>query len=151
MKTIEQTIAFIQCAHEGQRDKAAMPYWLHPVAVMKRLGPDATHNEKLTALLHDVLEDTGYSGQDLLFIGFPRDVVAAVELLTRPKGAARPEYLDWIRTLAASGNRLAIRVKIADNEENADPARLAKLDPAARIKAGRYDKALTILRPALPQ
>ena len=49
-------------------------------------------------------------------------MIAAVVLLSRSEGVT---YADWIRWIAASGNRMAIRVKIADNEDNSDPARVA--------------------------
>lgn len=60
MPSIDETIAFIRSAHVGQTDKAGAPYWRHPVSVMERLGADATEDEKLVALLHDVVEDTPY-------------------------------------------------------------------------------------------
>lgn len=147
---IDKTIAFIKAAHAGQVDKAGAPYWLHPVAVMHRLGSGATVMEKLTALLHDTVEDTKYSIDDLRGSGIFDPVLMAVALLTRPKDADRLPYLDWIREIAASGNRIAIKVKIADNEENADPDRLALLpaDEAASL-AERYAASLAILRPAL--
>jgi hypothetical protein len=146
MPTIDDTIAFIRAAHDGQTDKGGKAYWHHPVAVMHRLGPAASESEKLAALLHDVIEDTRYTAGDLRKLGYSGEVVAAVALLTRPPGVA---YLDWIDSIAASGNRVAIRVKIADNEENADLKRLALLPPGEQGIAERYARSLSILRPAL--
>lgn len=146
MPTIEDTIEFIRAAHAGQTDKGGQPYWQHPVAVMRRLGPSASETEKLTALLHDVIEDTHTSADDLRRLGFAEEVIAAVGLLTRPKAIA---YLDWIRSIAASGNELAIRVKIADNEENSDPVRVAAMPPGERGLVTRYERSLHILRGAL--
>lgn len=146
MPTIDETIAFIQEAHAGQTDKAGNPYWMHPVSVMRRLGPDASENEKLAALLHDVIEDTDHTAADLLAMGYPDDVVVAVQLLSRPEGDARPAYLEWVRSLAASGNRTAVRVKIADNEDNLDPERIALLPPNERDITRRYEQSLRILR-----
>lgn len=147
MRTIEETITFIREAHAGQTDKAGAPYWLHPVSVMERLGPDASLDEKLAALLHDIVEDTRYSLNGLRKLGYADTVVEAVRLLTKPK----PEvpYLDWIRTIAESGNIIAIRVKIADNEDNIDPGRVAKLPPAMRGGQARYSRSLEILQRAL--
>lgn len=110
---IADTITFIQLAHGGQNDRAGKPYWTHPVSVMTRLGDDATEEERIAALLHDILEDTDYTADGLLALGFSGSVVEAVKLLTRPAG---PTYMEWIRSIAASGNRTAIRVKIADND-----------------------------------
>lgn len=147
---VEGTIEFIKVAHGTQVDKAKRPYWLHPVRVMYRLGEDASLEEKLAALLHDVVEDTAWSVDGLRSRGvFPDPVLDAVALLTRPAGADRPTYMDYIRSIAASGNRIAIRVKIADNEENSDPVRIAALPPGERDIVRRYERSLAILRPAL--
>lgn len=146
MPTIDDTIAFIQKAHAGQTDKAGNPYWQHPVSVMRRLGPDASWQERQVALLHDVIEDTDHTAADLLALGYPPEVVDAVQLLSRPQGENRPTYMNWIRSIAASGNRLAIRVKIADNEDNSDPKRIAALPPEGRDIVGRYERSLRILR-----
>jgi (p)ppGpp synthase/HD superfamily hydrolase len=146
MPTIDETIEFIKSAHAGQSDKAGNPYWMHPVSVMRRLGEDACEDAKIAALLHDVLEDTEYTADDLLVMGYSPEVVEAVRLLSRPKGGLT--YMNWIRTIAASGNKIAIRVKIADNEDNSDPARIAALPPEGRDIVHRYERSLQILRPA---
>src|SRR5262249_56758543 len=114
-------------AHADQTDKAGVPYWQHPVAVMQRLGDHASESERLAALLHDVIEDTGHTAADLRAMGYSNEVVEAVLLLSRPNGPDRPTYLDWIRSLAASGNRTAIKVKIPDLEHKSPPARVARL------------------------
>jgi (p)ppGpp synthase/HD superfamily hydrolase len=146
MPTIEETIAFIRTAHEGQTDKAGAPYWRHPVSVMERLGPEASEDDKLAALLHDVMEDTHHSADDLRARGYSEAVIDTVRLLTKPKGVP---YLDCIRAIAESGNVSAIRIKIADNEDNSDPARVALLPPEQRGGQERYAKSLAILRAAL--
>lgn len=152
---IDKTIAFIKEAHAGQVDKAGGPYWMHPVAVMHRLGAGATIQEKLTALLHDVVEDTSVTIDDLRSNDFLDPVLEAVALLTRPARLGPTwhplSYLEWIRAIADTGNRTAIKVKIADNEENADPERLALTpDPKERERlAAKYAESLAILRPAL--
>ncbi|MSO75897.1 MAG: HD domain-containing protein [Alphaproteobacteria bacterium] len=144
--SIDDTIAFIQKAHAGQVDKGGNPYWLHPVSVMRRLGPDAAEPERLVALLHDIIEDTPVTANDLRAMGYGDDIVAAVEMLSRPPG---PTYMQWVKSLAASGNRLAIRVKIADNEDNSDPVRIALLAPEQQGIAKRYAGSLRVLRQAL--
>lgn len=146
--TVEQTIEFIKHAHDGQLDLGGKPYWLHPVSVMNRLGPHATHHEKLTALLHDVLEDTPYTEHDLAKREYPSAVIHAVKLLTRPEGDSSPSYLDYIVLIARSRNRTAIRVKISDNEDNSDPERVARLPPKQRYLVQRYQRSLKILRAA---
>lgn len=145
--TIEDTIAFIKIAHADQFDKGGNPYCRHPVSVMNRLGADATNEEKLVALLHDVLEDTEYTAEDLLVRGYSYEVVEAVKILTRPEGDNRPTYIEWVRSLAATGNMLAIRVKIADNEDNSDPSRVHYLPQKDQDITKRYKRSLEILRP----
>lgn len=141
--TIEDTIVFIQKAHAGQFDKGGEEYWRHPVSVMKRLGPNAPVNYRLAALLHDVLEDTEYTAIDLLDLGYPPEVVNAVALLTKPKGIP---YLDAIRRLIDSGNNIAVAVKIADNQDNLDPARVAKLPIELQAKGDKYRQSLLLLQ-----
>lgn len=136
-----QTIAFIQAAHCNQTDKAGKPYWQHPVAVMQLLGDD-TLEAKQVALLHDVLEDvehTHLTVDDLIAAGFTSDVIEAVQLLTRDPAVP---YLDYIRALAAAGNKMAIRVKLADLTHNMSrPGSLS-----ASLKQ-RYQQARAILAP----
>jgi (p)ppGpp synthase/HD superfamily hydrolase len=157
MPTVEETLAFVQKAHNEycrahpgvpQVDKGGHPYWKHPYAVMVRLGPDADENDKLVALLHDVLEDTLFTADDLLAMGYSSFVVECVQALSRPEGVT---YMNWIRSIAESGNLTVIRVKVADNEENSDPARIAQLPEEQQGIAGRYHRSLAILRPALAE
>lgn len=147
MPSIEDTIAFIQKAHEGQVDKSGVPYWKHPLSVMRRLPAEASDDERHAALLHDVLEDTAYTAEDLRASGYNEAVIATVLLLSRPPGLT---YVEWIRTIAASGNTAAIRIKIADNEDNSDPARIASLPLNEQGIVRRYERSLAILRAALP-
>lgn len=143
--TVEETIAFIKQAHEGQIDKSGLEYWLHPVNVMINLGEHASEQEKLVALLHDVLEDTPYERDDLIARGYSENTIAAVELLSRP-GDWSGTYMDWIKFIAASGNKTAIRVKIADCEHNSHPDRISKLPENEQSIRSRYLRALKILR-----
>ncbi|MEZ2142224.1 GTP pyrophosphokinase [Bradyrhizobium sp. DN5] len=144
--SIEQTIAFIKSAHAGQVDKGGVEYWKHPVSVMNRLGPDASIECKLVALLHDVIEDTRYTAEDLLRLGYPHRVVDSVQRLSKPKGIP---YLDCIKEIVRSGDRMAMAVKRADNQDNLDPARLAKLPPEKRAGDDKYRRSIELLTAAL--
>ena len=148
MVTIESTIEFIRQAHQGQFDKAGAPYYLHPVAVMRRLAESEDDTIKIAALLHDVLEDTPYTKSDLLNLGYSRASVEIVELLTSSK--TQPDYANKIRSIIASGNRGAILVKYVDMSENSDPKRLALLphEIQQRLKA-KYAGPLALLQEAL--
>jgi (p)ppGpp synthase/HD superfamily hydrolase len=147
--TVESTIEFIKSAHAGQVDKAGVAYWHHPVSVMKRLGIDAPDDYKLAALLHDVIEDTKYGAADLRAMEYAERVVEAVLRLTKVEGIP---YLENIKRIAASGDKIAIAVKIADNEDNLDPERIARLPANARVinlQIAKYQSSLEILRRAL--
>lgn len=145
--TLEQTLEFIKEAHAGQIDKGGHPYWMHPSSVMKRLPIEATDAERHAALLHDVVEDTDYTFDDLRERGYSEEVINILKLVTRDKSTGMT-YIEWIRYIAASGNIGAIRVKIADNEDNSDPVRIAQLPPEMRDIINRYNRSLRILRNA---
>jgi (p)ppGpp synthase/HD superfamily hydrolase len=152
MPSIDQTISLIQKLHAGQTDKTGKPYWLHPVAVMHLLGDDATDIEKTAALLHDVLEDTSCTPDDLLREGYPHEVVALVDGLTRRPGSG--SYMDWIRSIASSGNTSLMRIKLADNRHNSDPQRLEGLPAEEKAKfadmaRNRYTRSIAILERGL--
>jgi HD domain len=110
-------------AHAGQVDCAGRPYIDHPRAVAALVaehGDDA----RIVALLHDVVEDTDTTLDDLRARGYSGRVVAAVEALTRRPGEAYDTYLR-----RAAADPLARLVKLADNAHNSDPGRLALLEP----------------------
>ncbi len=144
--TVEETIEFIKKAHEDQTDKGGNPYWTHLVSVMRRLK-SPMEDEKLAALLHDIVEDTPISLDQLREMGYSENTIRMVDLLTRKPGSGT--YIEWIRSIAASGNKGAIKIKIADNEDNSDPKRVAQLLPEQRSIAKRYERSLKILRKAL--
>jgi len=149
MPTIEETSAFIKQAHAGQKDKSGRDYYHHPVAVMGRLPEGVDDEVRLAALLHDVIEDTGYTREQLAAMGYSKRTLDAVELVTLKEGDARP-YAEKVQAILASGNRDAIQVKYADMSENSDPERLALL-PAERREffLKKYTGPLAALRAAL--
>jgi len=130
--TLEDAIALAVEAHRGQKDRAGAPYILHPLRVMYRLGWDAPEKARMAAVLHDVVEDTPIKLADLRARGFPEEVVAAVDLLSR-----RPEdsYEQFIERVLP--DPIARRVKRADLEDNLEVRRL----PAVTAKdAERFEK-----------
>jgi (p)ppGpp synthase/HD superfamily hydrolase len=147
---VEATILIMKGAHEGQKDKSGFPYWQHPLAVMHLLGPDASDEEKIVALLHDVLEDTPITSAVLRSCGYNERIIHAVELLSRPPQGTpnRPTYKEWIKSIAESRNLTAIRVKIADNKHNSSEERTELLPPEERGIALRYAKSLAVLEEA---
>lgn len=117
MATLERAIAIAATAHAGQVDKAGAAYILHPLRVMLRVQ---TANEQMAAVLHDVVEDTDISLQHLVDEGFPSEVVAAVDALTKRPGESR-----MTAAHRAAADAIARQVKLADNAENMDLSRIA--------------------------
>lgn len=121
-------------AHEGQVDKAGNPYITHPARVAARVADD--EYAAAAAWLHDVVEDTDVTLSDLE-ARFPTEVTDAVDALTRRDGEAPADYYARVRQVP-----LALQVKLADLEDNSDPARLALLDAATRDRlTAKYARA----------
>ncbi len=115
MATIEKALQIAAKAHEGQTEKDGQPYILHPLRVMNSVeGEEA----KIAAVLHDVIEDTEITEEDLRREGFSETVLAAVLCLTHRKSEP---YADYV--VRCKGNDIARRVKLADLEDNARPSR----------------------------
>src|SRR5688572_28315113 len=93
MLSIEDAIALAAQAHAGQQDKNGQPYILHPLRVMLAMAPDDTEGQ-IVAVLHDVLEDTAITDDDLLKQGYPLHIVTALRALTHRPGEPYMEYVD---------------------------------------------------------
>jgi (p)ppGpp synthase/HD superfamily hydrolase len=130
---LEEAIRIAAEAHRGQRDRAGAPYVLHPLRVMLRMDTDAG---RMAAILHDVVEDSAWTLDDLRARGFPAEVVEAVDRLTRRPGEP---YDDAVERAAA--HPLARRVKVADLEDNLDLRRLDRLDGRDVARLERYLRA----------
>ena len=137
MPTLEDAIALALEAHRGSIDKAGAPYILHPLRVMLRLR---TVPAMMAGVLHDVLEDTAVTQQDLIERGYPSEVVEALVLLTKREGE---EYGQFINRLAS--NPLARAVKIADLEDNMDVRRLDKIGAEEAERLEKYRQAWSTL------
>ena len=137
MSTLERAIEIAQTAHAGQFDKAGKPYIFHPVRVMLRV-----HNEfeKMVAVLHDVVEDTSVTLEDLQREGFLPEVVQAIDALTKRPGESR---LDAAKRAAA--HPLARVVKLADNAENMDLSRLPNPTAKDYERLREYEQVRAIL------
>ena len=116
MSTIERAIEIAAAAHSGQIDKGGEPYILHPLKVMLRV---TTEHERISAVLHDVIEDTSVTIEYLRSEGFPEEVLHAITALTKLPGESRIEAAK-----RASLNPIARIVKLADNAENMDISRI---------------------------
>ena len=130
--------AIATIAHRGQTDKVGVTYIEHPRRVAGRLT-DPT--QVAAAWLHDVIEDCGVTADDLIAAGISREVVDAVVLLTRTEANEGDGYYRAIRK-----NPIALAVKLADIEDNTDPARTALLTAEKRERlAAKYAHAREIL------
>lgn len=138
--TLEMAIALAVEKHRGKRDKGGQPYILHPLRVMLAVDTD---EERRVAVLHDVVEDTGVTLEDLRALGYPEREVLAIDALTRRKDRER-NYEEFIER--ARQNPLARKVKLADLADNMDVRRLAVVDDAARERLERYRQAWVGLR-----
>jgi (p)ppGpp synthase/HD superfamily hydrolase len=149
MTTKPDIPALAERLHAGQTDKAGAPYITHlarVAGILKRRWPDASDDEIAAAWLHDCLEDTEATEDSLLAAGVTPETIRIVRAVTRPEGS---DYLDWIGTLAATRDVSILRVKLADNEDNRDPLRVAALPGAAERVATRYEPARIILESGL--
>ena len=124
-------------AHKDQIDKSGMPYVFHPFHLAEQMTDELT---TVTALLHDVVEDTPYTMDDLRRMGFPEEVLAALRLLTHNDGLP---YLDYVARLKS--NPIARAVKLADLRHNSDLTRLDHVDEKALQRAKKYQKAIELL------
>lgn len=138
MFTLADAVALATSAHEGQVDKSGRPYIGHPLRVMASVEGE---HAQMAAVLHDVIEDTPVTAEDLTARGCPSDVVDAVVALSHLPGEPQEDYL---RRVAA--NPLAVTVKRADIADNLSPARTARLDDATRARLEiKYATALRLL------
>ena len=112
MSTLEKALQIASKAHEGQRDKGGRPYILHPIRVMMSLENEDEETQ-IVAVLHDVVEDTQVTGEDLKAEGFSEDVLLALLLLTRAQVQSYAAYVITIKT-----NKIATKVKLADLKDN---------------------------------
>jgi (p)ppGpp synthase/HD superfamily hydrolase len=134
---LERAIRIAVEAHAGQKDKSGQSYILHPLRVMLR---GQTEDEKITGVMHDVVEDTHWTFAALKAEGFPRRVLYALDCLTKRENEG---YRGFIQRL--SSNRLARRVKIADLEDNMDARRLASFTPKDGERFAKYLRAWRVL------
>lgn len=137
MSSLERAIAIAAEAHVGQRDLAGAPYILHPLRVMLAVeGEEA----RIAAVLHDVVEDTGWTLEALAAEGFAPTVIEALDALTKRPGETR---LDAARRAAA--DPLARVVKLADNADNSDLSRIPNPTAKDRDRLEQYRAVRALL------
>ena len=134
---IDIALAIAKKAHAGQVDKAGVDYIQHPLYVASQVK---TEQEKAVALLHDVIEDSDVTADDLLASGLSNEVVTAVQILTKKKGQSYQEYLEKVKS-----NNLARIVKLADLKHNSDLSRLKSVTNTDYERVKKYKNAIRYL------
>ena len=138
MNLVEKALQIALDAHSGQVDKAGLPYIMHPMAVaIKQKTTDAF----AVALLHDVIEDSSYTADDLKKEGIPQHILDALILLTHDKDEPYMEYVSKIKS-----NELAKAVKLADLQHNSNLSRLSSVTDADIERQRKYAEAIALLR-----
>jgi len=130
---LERAITIAVRAHRGQRDFSGEPYVMHPIRVMLRVE---TVQQRIVAILHDVVEDTDCTMEDLRRQGFPEKLLKALDCVTKREGE---DYEDFVKRSAS--DPIARRVKIADLEDNMDVRRRLKVKEKDARKLAKYLKA----------
>lgn len=124
-------------AHKEQIDKSGMPYVYHPYEVALHMDDEYS---TCTALLHDVVEDTEITLDDLRKEGFPEEVIEALSLMTHADGVPYDDYIKAIKT-----NPIAVKVKLADLTHNSNPDRLETIDERMLQRFEKYKRAKDFL------
>lgn len=138
MATLEDAIALAVEAHRGQREKAGQPYILHALRVMFRVDTEA---ERIVAVLHDVVEDTGRTFDDLRAMGYSEEILAALDCVTKREGEPYEQFVE-----RAAANPIAHRVKLADLEDNMDVRRLVTVGERDTQRLAKYVAAYRRLK-----
>lgn len=134
---LERAIAIAEKQHAGQVDKAGRPYIEHPLRVMKTMSNDA---DRIVAILHDVIEDTDFTLDQLVAEGFPGYILEALDAVTRRDGEIYEAFV-----ARAAMNPIGRRVKYADLQDNADLSRIAAPTAADVARTEKYHRAMAQL------
>ena len=137
MNDVEKALHIAKKAHAGQTDKAECEYINHLIHVADSLN---TEEEKIVAYLHDVVEDTSITIENLANEGFSETIIQAIDTITKKKNESYEEYVQKI-----AENPLARKVKIADLKHNSDLTRLKKITEKDIARVEKYQKCLNYL------
>ena len=135
---LERAIQIAVEAHAGVKDKGGKAYILHPISVMMRCETD---EEKIVAILHDVIEDTDWTFEALREEGFAETIIEALKTVT--KDSEDEDYDEFIQR--SLKNEIGRKVKIADLRENLDVTRIGVLTDKDIERINKYKRALKTL------
>jgi len=134
---INKALNLMYEAHKGQKDKGNIPYVFHPYHIAEQMN---TEDEIIVALLHDVIEDTKITLEDIKSYGFNNNILEALKVITHDKNI---NYIDYINKI--SKNKLATKIKIRDLKHNIDLSRIPNPTEEDYNRVNQYKKALEIL------
>ena len=134
MSDLDQAILIAINAHAGQVDKAGQPYILHPLRLMLRFQ---SGDEMIVAVMHDVIEDSAVTLDDLKGAGFSKMIVEAIECLTKRNDEGYETFVSRV-----SKNNLARKIKVEDIKDNLDLTRLDKITDKDLVRIEKYHRAL---------
>ena len=133
----KKAMKFAYEKHSGQLDRAGLPYIFHPFHLAEQMNDE---DSVVVALLHDVVEDTDTTFDDLESMGFSDRVIAAIKLLTRQDTT---DYFEYVKKI--STDPIATKVKIVDLDHNSDLSRLKKVSEKDIARVEKYKKCLEFL------
>ena len=133
----KKALALCFAAHKDQLDKGGDPYVFHPFHLAEQMQDEVT---TIVALLHDVVEDTDYTLEDLKKEGFGDAVIDALALLTHDDDTP---YMDYVAKIKE--NPIAKAVKLADLAHNSDLSRMDAVDERAMERNRKYKAAIALL------
>lgn len=141
MKFAKKALDFATEAHKGQNDKGGKPYIKHPIYVANHVDGDTA---KAVAYLHDVVEDTKYTLEDLRRAGFSHEIVEAVDILTKKDGMSYEKYIEKV-----AENSIATMVKVADLQHNSQLDRIENPTEKDYGRCRTYEKMIERLKSKL--
>ncbi|WP_241286158.1 phosphohydrolase [Chryseobacterium arthrosphaerae] len=133
LNLLEKAISIAVQAHAGQTDKSGKPYILHVLRVMMK---GKSEDEMIGGILHDLVEDTDWTFEQLKEEGFPQHIITALELVTRKD---REKYSDFIQRIF--GNPLAVAIKLNDLDDNMNVNRLNEVTVKDAERLSKYINA----------
>ena len=136
-KQLNMAIHIATDYHNGQIDKSGEPYILHPIWVMNNVK---SLKGKVVAMLHDIVEDTEITIENLIDFGFDEDIVIAIDILTKKKGQKYTDYIELV-----GKNNLAREVKISDLKHNMDLKRLKEITDKDKKRYVKYKNSYDYL------
>lgn len=137
MSDLQRALEIAISAHKGQAQRNGLPYVLHPLTLMLR---QTSGEAQIVAVLHDVVEDSDWTLEQLAAEGFSPPILRALDCLTHRPGESYEAYIDRIQP-----NPLARQVKLTDLEDNMDCRRLPHLKTSDLPRLERYHRAWTTL------